>query len=274
MLLSQIVLTEAVTVKWNFNDDERSKTLNSLIKYNNGLWKSAKQRDFLTSPKGIMGGEFPNGSQRRDFANLKSFFNVDIDDKKTQYVIDVGGWVSWADYGSKSVKPFTYLFVLDNLGVVKKYKLKYYMPAKGSHQVDTKKTKLEWERPKNVDSSALEKDAKDLEITKATKQKEQEQEAAKMVYLGNPGEWIEDLEVKIENIVDLGAGEWGTKWMTVIKDKNGNLLNYFGFPKEVTNNDDYKNKQYLMRAKVKKHYVNKKGQKVTVVGYPKFKEKK
>ena len=83
---------------------------------------------------------------------------------------------------------------------------------------------------------------------------------------------IEDVKVKIEKMVDLGDGDYGIRWMTIIKDDQGNTYNYFGYPKlgGVGSAEDIYKGSWVMRAKVKKHYVNKNGIKVTVIGYPKF----
>jgi len=96
------------------------------------------------------------------------------------------------------------------------------------------------------------------------------EENSKSQYLGEPGKWIEDLIVKIEKVIDLGDGDYGTRWMTIMKDDMGNVLNYFGYPKVDSGIDEKYEKRFSLRAKVKKHYVNKNGVKVTVVGYPKF----
>ena len=259
--------------QWGRGDDERAKTLNSLIKYNNGVWKSAKQRDFLTSDKGILGGDFEDsrgyGHQRRDYPFLKSHFGVDI--KKPQYAIIVSGSMNFADYGSKGLRHFGNVFVMDDAGVVAKYKLAYTYGKgnlKGAASLDTKRIKLEWERSGKVDTKELDKASKAMADEKKQREDDRKKENDKSDYIGSPGEWIKDLEVKIEKVVDLGPGEFGNRWMTIMKDNNSNVLNYFGYPKAETRDE----KKFVLRAKVKKHYVNKNGVKVTVVGYPKFTE--
>jgi hypothetical protein len=273
MFLNELLdLNEAGSmIHWDYGDEDVNKTLMSLIKYNNGLWKSAKQRDYLTGPKGPMGGDFKNnGHQRRDYEFMDTHFGVKMDKKKDQYAIHTGGYVRWADYGSKSARSIGFYYVMDNLGVVAKYKLgwKYVGTSAG---IDKAKTKLEWERPAKVDTSALETSEK--EAKKSAEEKEKA--AASTQYVGTPGEWIDDIKVKIEKIVDLGAGDYGERYMTVIKDDSGNTYNYFGWPKvsESGHEEIYK-QDYVMRAKVKKHYVNKNNVKVTVLGYPKFRSKK
>lgn len=272
MLLNELLdLNEAgASIHWDYGDEEVNKTLNNLIKFNNGLWKSAKQRDFLTGPKGPMGGDFKNnGHQRRDYEFMDTHFGVKMDKKKDEFAIHTGGYVRWADYGSKSARSIGFYYVMDKLGVVRKYKLgwKYVGTSAG---IDKAKTKLEWERPKDVDTSALETSEKDAAKASAEKEKA----AAATKHVGQPGEWIEDISVKIEKIADLGAGDYGEKYMTIIKDNEGNTYNYFGWPKVSQGQEEMYKQDYVMRAKVKKHYVNKNGIKVTVIGYPKFKEKK
>lgn len=279
MLLSEILQeygADYPQYQWDHKDDERFKTLSSLVKYNNGVWKSAKQRDFLTGPKGIMGGDSKNsGHQRRDYESMKNWFGVEADPKKNQFVIQTAGSVAWAP-GKKAWKRFEWMWVLDDYGVVKKYKLGFEETGPGSSGVDKKKTKLEWERKGKIDTKAFDDSAKDKANADAAKDKAKKDAADKSQYVGKPGEWIDDKIVKIEKMVDLGEGNFGTRWMTIIKDEDGNTYNYFGWPKtggDVSQEAIYKN-TYSMRAKVKKHYVNKNGIKVTVVGYPKFGVKK
>lgn len=279
MLLSE-VLTEYgddyPKYQWDFKADECFKTLSSLVKYNNGVWKSAKQRDFLTGPKGIMGGDFAkNGNQRRDYANMKNWFGVEADEKKNEYVISTAGSVAWAP-GKKAWKSFQWMWVLDDYGVVKKYKLGFKDTGPGSTGVDKKKTKLEWERTGKIDTKAFDDSTKEKADADASKEKAKKDAADKSQYVGKPGEWVEDKIVKIEKIINLGDGDYGPRLMSIIKDEEGNTYNYFGLPKvgNVGATEDYYKETYVMRAKVKKHYENKNGIKVTVIGYPKFGVKK
>ena len=266
----------APSIHWDFGAEDVAKTLNSLIKYNNGVWKSAKQRAFLTGPKGPMGGDFEkSGHQRRDYTNMKNWFGVEADEKKDQYVIQCSGYYRFAEYGSKSVRRFEFMYVMDEAGVVKKYKLGFHYgkgTAKGSSGVDLSKTKVEWERTGKVNDKELKAADKAFKKEVATKEKEKAKAAADSQYVGEIGKWIEDVKVKIEKMVDLGDGDYGIRWMTIIKDEQGNTYNYFGYPKlgGVGSAEDIYKGSWVMRAKVKKHYVNKNGIKVTVIGYPKF----
>lgn len=167
MLLSQVLLEydrDYPKYQWSHGDEDRFKTLSSMVKYNNGLWKSVKQRNFLTGPKGSMGGDFTNnGHQRRDYENLKSWFGVEADSKNNEYVIQTDGSVAWAP-GKKAWKSFSWMWVLDDYGVVKKYKLGFKETGPGSSGIDKKKTKLEWERTGKIDTKEF--DSADEEFKK------------------------------------------------------------------------------------------------------------
>lgn len=276
MLLSELLVEygDYPKYQWDYKDDERFKTLSSLVKYNNGVWKSAKQRDFLTGKNGIMGGDASNnGHQRRDYDNMKNWFGVEADSKKNEYVIQTSGSVAWAP-GKKAWQRFEWMWVLDDYGVVKKYKLGFKITGPGSSGVDKKKTKLDWERSGKIDTKAFDDSAKEKAAAAAEREKVKKDTADKSQFVGSLGEWIEDKIVKIEKIVDLGEGDYGIRWMTIIKDEDGNTYNYFGWPKINGTPEEIYKGSYSMRAKVKKQYVNKNGIKVTVVGYPKFGVKK
>ncbi len=264
MNLIRSLLNEAPTYQWHYRDDERFKTLSSLIK-NNGVWKSAKQREFMTNPKGLLGGDFhDNGNQRRDYDFLKNNFNVDIN--KHEFAIFISGSVQWAA-GKKAHQNFGWVFVMDDFGVVRKYKLGWKIHGESSFTIDKKKTKLEWERPLSIDSSKLEAEEKELKKAKDKKEEIKKSIADKSEFVGEIGKWIDNVSVKIEKIINLGSGDYGERYMTIVVDDDGHNYNYFGYPNGIEVGENAK-----MRAKVKKHYINKNGIKITVIGYPKFKK--
>ena len=58
---------------WNTEwDNDTARQLNSMIKYNNGLFKSEKQANFLFK------SERNPWDLRDDTENLKKFFNIDV----------------------------------------------------------------------------------------------------------------------------------------------------------------------------------------------------
>jgi hypothetical protein len=246
-------------------DEDAAKTVNSLVKYNNGVWKSAKQRAFLTSSRGLFNDSPNNLFFRKDYPFLKSNFNVDAE--APQYVIQVEGIMRWADYGAKSVRRVGWMYVMDQFGVVKKYKLGYDYSSDGrSSGIDKSKTKLDWERPKDAKTDHLESQEKDMAAAKDAQSKEN----ASKEHLGEVGKWINDVEVTIKKVADLGPGDYGERYATFMVDSSGNNLVYWGYPKIQGGAEEAAGKKFGLRAKVKKHAFNKEGTKVTYVGYPTF----
>ena len=117
-------------------DADMFKTLSGLVKFNNGQFKSVKQADFL----------FKVFSRENlwDTASAKSLFNVDL--TEGQVMVAVNAYARWADYGSRSVRPVTWKFVVDREGVVAQYKLGYVGDMRSGTSPDPSKTELLWSR--------------------------------------------------------------------------------------------------------------------------------
>lgn len=117
-------------------DADTFKTLSGLVKYNNGQFKSVKQADFL----------FKRFSRDNLWTteSAKNLFNVDLTDG--QVLVSVDAYVRWADYGTRSVRPVTWKFVVDREGVVAQYKLGYVGDMRSGTSPDPDKTELLWTR--------------------------------------------------------------------------------------------------------------------------------
>jgi len=247
------ILVEAILMEdihWSERDLDQYKSLQSLAKYNNGIFKSKKQRDFIT-----------NKWADRSPSDLKKFFGIPAEDDK-KYV-QVEGMYSWADYGSRSQIPFWYIFELDEYGVTRKWKV----GAKGNLRIgaspDPKKVKLEFTRPNDQDVDHLKDDP------------EQNRSAAKTEfykslggstgkYLGTPGEKHDFGEVELI-FSKFSYGDYGPRTFQILKDKDGNLIWYTGKDLGL----DRGEKAHLT-GKVKKHMVSKRQEKVTIIIYPKI----
>lgn len=118
-------------------DADFHRTVKSLIKDNNGCYKSVKQANFL----------YKSFKERRDpdsVETVKNLFGIDIVDG--QRVLMICGYTKWADYGSDSYRPVRWIYVYDKAGIVGEYKLGYVgTMRKGTHP-DPEKTKKLWTR--------------------------------------------------------------------------------------------------------------------------------
>lgn len=242
-------------------DEDIGRNLGSLIKYNNGYFKSEKQAAFFKNAK------WTRIERRTDKDSLKNYFNVEIEDG--QYAIDIGGMMSWADYGSKGNRPVTWFFVLDDFGIVRKYKLKYVGDMRTGTAPDPDKTKLEFERNSNQKPDW----ASDENLEKSKKEKEQKaaelaDKRSKMSHLAKVGEKIENIDVTIEKIIDRGYGAYGQEWLTIFKTADGNLIYWNNRPQ----NGDEGSSLTIKKTTVKKEITTKAGDPAIVITRPSFKK--
>lgn len=128
-------------------DKDTFLTLSGLVKKNEGLFKSAKQAQFLgkryrahtaDSVKHYSAEEI----NRSHLAN----YGVELDAANGQYAVHANGYMRWADYGSDSHRPVCWIFVMDDHGVVAQYKLAFVGTMRRGTSVDPEKTKLLWKR--------------------------------------------------------------------------------------------------------------------------------
>jgi hypothetical protein len=109
------------------------------MKKNNGFFKSAKHRDFLLSA-----AKNENAFRSNLIEDYQNFFGVTLADGEIPCNID--GIYRWADYGSRSEIPALNIFVLDQYGVKKHYKVGGHGNLRIGWGPDPKKCKLLWER--------------------------------------------------------------------------------------------------------------------------------
>ena len=244
-------------LEWYGNDKEKFMSLKGLVNKNDGVYKSRKQKWFLTN-KLIHDDEL-----QKDRGFAKSNFGVDLNPEEALYTIDA--IARWADYGSRSQVPVRYGFVLDDIGVVRFYKIGNKGNLRDGAGPDPKKTKLEWTRPDNVDASHLEKSEE--EKKKEFKAKLGMSEGN---FLGTEGERMNfgELTLMYKRFQDDNVYGYNTqvsRYWHVYNDANDNVIYYTG--KE----GPEVGAKVLATATVKKHLVSKKGDKVTVLFRPRFK---
>ena len=237
------ILTEDMS--WNGNDLDKYKSLQALTKYNDGVFKSQKQAEFIL-----------NKWAQKSPSDLKTFWGVPAESDK-KYV-DLSGTYRWADCGSRSLIPFWYIFEMDDYGVTRKWKVGAKGNLRDGAHPDPEKVKLEFTRPEGVDTTHLEK-------SDAEKKKEfvKSLGGTEGSYIGTPGEKHDFGEVELI-FSKFSYGDYGPRTFQILKDKDGNLIWYTG--KDLGLN---RGEKAHLSGKVKKHMVSKRQEKVTIILYPK-----
>lgn len=124
-------------------DADLHKSLETLIKFHNGIFRSEKQS------KWFMSQLHSSYDLVKDEAE-KNGITI-IEDNKENVVVSVYGFTRWADYGSRSIRNWAKQYVLDKHGVVASFKLGFKASSDGKHQwVDKDKIKLVWKRTVEV----------------------------------------------------------------------------------------------------------------------------
>lgn len=247
-------------MEWHPGEQEQYISLQGLVNKNNGLFKSAKQRDFILNR---WAGDVLDGPE----AELR-FKNFGTPVKSGNRTVQPGGLYVWASYGSRSLIPFIYIFELDDYGVVRKWKVGYKGNLRMGAAPDPKKAKLEFERPEGLDTSHLE----------VVKSREEEKKEFMKGLRGSVGDYVGTVGkrhdfgvVTLKRRADLGyrpAGPYGEvqTWMNVFTDTNGNLIYYTGAVDLPIEEGESAN----LVAMVKKHLINKKQERVTAVNRLRF----
>lgn len=268
-------------------DADAYKTLQSLIKYNNGLFKSQAQAAFIASGKFISvrtkhvntskytpsyydlqndpnAKETPLETKEQAYENrlaeLKTFFNIEI--AKGLHAIDIEGTVSFANYGSRGNRRVGWVYVFDNDGLVEQYRLHYKYNG-GCSSVNKETTELIWKRPVYAQPTNF----------KSAEQVEEEKQAAlKLKYadkkhIGSVKEKI-TITATVKSVTYLGIKDIGytsvSSYKTVLEDEEGNVLIYW-------NELGIEGKKYQLKATVKLH-TEYNGLKQTIIQRPKITE--
>ena len=122
-------------------DADASRALATLVKYNNGLFKSEKQAAFIlkTFPRDA-GGKW--SQELADSA--RRYFGVELPEGTVMTRIEA--YMRWAEYGTRSIRPITWIYVMDSVGIVAQYKLGYVGDMRQGTSPDPSKTKLLFSR--------------------------------------------------------------------------------------------------------------------------------
>lgn len=232
---------------FNFNSESDGNfysTLSSLVKKNNGQFKTAKQAQFLTKMLRRERGDL--GDTVRC---VKSNYGVDI--TETQYIVTLGGYMQWAEYGTRGIRPVTWVFVMDDQGVVAQYKLKYIGDMRQGTSPDPSKTQLLWKREGELTPLVFE-----APVVAEEKQSQ---------YVGLVGERIE-LKAKVKAVIEFQKRKFhyydsSVGYLTKL-DVDGNDVIYFG---QLGDKGD----EFVVKATIKEHGMRD-GRKQTMISRPKI----
>lgn len=114
------------------------KTLQTLVKFNNGFWKSEKQRDYLIKCANMYGDLHQNPEENLGFFGVDSQLEAIYCETEMRF----------ADYGRRSYRRIGWMFTFDQHGIVEKYRIRFnYDDKSGASSPNPEKTEQEWTRP-------------------------------------------------------------------------------------------------------------------------------
>jgi hypothetical protein len=172
------------------------------IKNNNGLFKSTKQANFLM---GQMTRLFDRIWTREGFLN-----NFGVEVAEDQVAFTVTAHTQWASYGTRSIIPLLYIFVLDRAGVVAHYKMGGNGNLRDGWAASKDKLALVWQRAADtVLPEVIETPAEPVRVSE---------------WLGQPGDRV-TAELTLIRSRDMGYSRFGPMFLSVFEDSNGNVVN-------------------------------------------------
>ena len=226
--------------EWNYGCGDAFKTLSTLIKFNQGAWKSTKQRTFMDQKILIQA----DGCYPRDADNARMFGIELVGDQKG---LILEGFSRFASYGHKSLRFSSWFFVLDEVGIVAQYKLKHTYKAGGS-SIDPAGTKTLFKRQETVEAPV----APVVEVKET-------------FHVGVEGT-RQVLFLKEKKVIDRGYGNFGQQFLSILEDDAGNTFFYNAMLGQC---DEEERKNGLeLNVTIKSHIVTKSGDKVTVIARP------
>lgn len=124
--------------------EELLKTLQVLVKYNNGFFKSEKQRDFILKVAEMFGDLHMEPESTLNNFGVDSQLGAIYGETEMRF----------ANYGRKSYRRAGWMFTFDEQGIVEKFRIRFnYDDSTGSSWPATEKTEQEWSRPSDAVST-------------------------------------------------------------------------------------------------------------------------
>lgn len=137
------------------DEEDLFRSMSSLVKFNNGLFKSEKQAAFLLKRV------FKFIDSDVVVAEKRNWFGIDV--LEGQFTLTINATMRWTDYGSRSIIPMMYVFVADEHGLVAQYKVPFNGNLRMGASPAPERTKLLWTRPTDLalpEVKVAEKEAK------------------------------------------------------------------------------------------------------------------
>lgn len=183
------------------NADEMLKTLNTLVKFNNGVFKSLKQSYFIT----------------KTISDYYSGFDVKhagISPESVGQVAYVEIPLRFAEYGRRSVRRLAYVYEYDQYGITRKWRLRFNHSSDGSSScINPKGTELEWSRP----------DMSELDVTHLN---EPEPEVKpEDDWVGDVGDKLK-LTVTVKAVIAIDGYGGQPAFIYIFHDASGNTLKW------------------------------------------------
>ena len=236
------------------------KSLQGMINKNNGVWYSGKQRDFLLSNKSPL--PFYH-LKDVDPVFVKNNFGIDFDTETTQKLVMVEARSHFG--GARGHRPVTWMFVLDQFGVVTKYRLRYSGNMRGGTAPNPNKTSVEFSRYE-IEPGVLVDATKPLtkydEEKAASEADKPEFKPETSEFIGVPGErFVKTFTLQRSFERD---GNFGSYILNIMRDEEDNLY----FMNSSRAFFDAAGDTAKLRVTVKNHFMTKQGVKATSVGRP------
>lgn len=189
-------------------DKDTFMSLKGLTNKNQGFFKSVKQAQFLFRQYNELFNSLHTHAQVRE-----NFGVIVADD---QITVEANAYTSWANYGTRSIVPVLYVFVLDKIGVVATYKVGGNGNLRDGWSPDPTKSKLVWVRS----------DDAVCPWSFPTEQEVAQQKAAEPVsqWLGYPGDKVQATLTLLRSR-HIGSSRFGDVFLSVFKDAAGNIVN-------------------------------------------------
>lgn len=224
-----------------FNQDSYINLV-SLIKKNDGAWRSAKQRKFMQE----VGLKRADPCYPRDHQNASEYFGVQLTEGQSGLVLD--GHVRWAEYGRKSFRRVSWFFVLDTVGVVAKYKIHFTVSSDGGFsQVNKERTEQEWVR-----SAGVQGPEEIVEVPPDTK------------HFGEIGvRYIGSVKEIYRAYIGALLASGKAQFLTILVNEAGDKFYYNNTISGVT--EEQCRAGVEVAFTVKKHKISKKGEKITII---------
>lgn len=210
------------------------KSLNNLAKFNNGVFKSFKQKKFLY--KKFESEQYQSGA----------ILNMGINDTNVNFcrVFYVEYLIKWADYGTKSQRWMGWVYEYDNYGIKKYWRLHYTYNKNGVVSINKEKTELVWTRNEEILDVEHLIEAEKIENEK---NKALEEKKANSNFIGEVGDKIET-EVKVVFTKYIDNYDFPST-LFVMEDNDENKLVWFS--SSMYGDSIEQNKKYIIKGRIK-----------------------